>query len=105
MNGIGKITDTVSGSNYSDLTDGLEVECVQFLAVAELVAATDISRVTQEDIEMGLASVNSGQRTGVAAYWERKGLVRKAQWQLDLMTNLPRGMTDRGYGHRKYRAT
>ncbi len=90
VNGIGKIDATYAAPNYSSITDGVQVDCVTYYAVARLVAGSDIRRTTQEDIAMGDQTVVPGRRTEVASYWEAKGLERRHQWEQELRVTLPR---------------
>jgi len=90
VNGIGRITDTVATSSYSDLTDGNEVQCVVYFALAELVASTDIIRSTGTDTSMNDQSVSPGRRSQLSEVWYQKGLRRRRQWEMDLHTSLPK---------------
>lgn len=90
VNGIGRITAAYSAPNYSDISEGIQVDCVIYYAVARLIAGADISRTTQEDISMGDQTVVPGRRTEIAAYWEAKALALRNQWKMELDIRLPR---------------
>lgn len=89
VNGIARITDVVSGGNYTHLNDGVEVTCVIYYAVADLIARTDIIRTTQDDVSMGDATVRPLTRTQLSDYWMRKGLAARRQWERDLLLTYP----------------
>lgn len=97
VNGITEITATVGSGLYSDLLEGIQVDCVTYLAAARLIAATDISRTTQEDISMGDATVVPLRRTSLAQYWLSKGIDERFKWQQQLKITLPRRQV---FGHR-----
>ena len=90
VNGIAPVTPTVTSGAYADLSDGLQTDCVSYYAVARLVASTDISRTTQEDITMGDESVTSGKRTSISAFWDQKGRMERNKWEQELKIILPR---------------
>ncbi len=90
VNGIGNITATYSAPNYSDISEGVQVDAVKFLTVALLVAGSDIARTTQEDVMMGDQTVVPGRRTDVSSFWERKGIQARNQWAMELQRTLPR---------------
>jgi hypothetical protein len=98
VNGLARITAALSSTNYADFSDGLEADCVMYLAAARLIAQTDISRVTQEDITMSDESVRPGSRTSVASYWEMKGMEMRKQWEIVLQRTLPRKWKRAGDG-------
>lgn len=89
VNGIGRVTDGVTSGDYDDLTDGLEVDCVTFYTASRLIATTDISRATQEDIKMSEESARVGDRSQIAAYWENQALAVRRQWERELQITLP----------------
>jgi hypothetical protein len=89
--GVRPVTNAISGGNYTDLTDGVQVECVMYLTISELLAATDVPRLTSEDTSMHDASVTPGRRSFVADdIWHRRGVQARARWRRDLRTSLPR---------------
>jgi hypothetical protein len=90
VTGITRVTDAVAGGSYTDLTDGTQVDCVTYYAVARLIASLDVSRTTQEDIGMGDQSVTPTTRTRVAAYWDQRGLEERNKWKMELEITLPR---------------
>jgi hypothetical protein len=95
--GIRRLTDTLTGGNYDDLTDGLEVDCVMNFAVEELLEISDAQRTAGEDVSMNDQSVVPGRRSAVAdSIWRRKALRQRHQWQEDLRRNLPHMATYRG---------
>lgn len=98
VNAIAKLTATVSNGNYSDLTDGVEVDCVMYLAMSKLVAWTDISRATQEDVSMSDESVRPLVRTQLAAALERQGYEARRRWEEELRIKLPRRFHKAGDG-------
>ena len=98
VNGIGKITPTVSGGNYSDLTDGVQVDCVMYLSMAKLIHWTDISRSTQEDVTMSDESIRPLVRTQLAASFERLGYEARRRWEEELRRTLPRRQKKAGDG-------
>ena len=98
VNGIGKITATVSSGNYSDLTDGVQVDCVMYLSMAKLIHWTDISRSTQEDVTMSDESIRPLVRTQLAASFERLGYEARRRWEEELRRTLPRRQKKAGDG-------
>lgn len=104
VNGIGKVTATVSSGSYDDLTDGVEVDCVTYLTIARLLGASDVSRATQEDIAQGLQNLDVGARLRVGGYWLGRGREERANWVNELRLTLPRGVTDRGMGQVRRRS-
>jgi hypothetical protein len=89
--GIGKLADTqTTPGTYDDFSAGVEADCIKYYAVARLVASTDISRTTQEDITMGDQTVKSSDRTRIAGYWEQKALEERNKWKMELDITLPR---------------
>ena len=98
VRGIGRVTNTLSSTDYADLTDGVQAEAVIYFAVARLVAATDIARTTQEDINMTDETVVSGRRTSVGAYWFEKAVQARRAWEQDLAISLPRKWDRAGDG-------
>lgn len=90
VNGIGKITTTVATGDYSDLTDGVEVDCVAYYAAARLVMVTDISRTTLSDVSMNDQSVRPGTRTSIGQMWKEEAKQLRNQWEEDLRYSLPR---------------
>jgi hypothetical protein len=90
VTGIGRLTATFSTPNYTDIEDGVQVDCVTYYAVARLVAESDITRSTQEDTTMGDQTVVPGRRTEIASFWEAKGLEKRHQWQEELRIKTPR---------------
>jgi len=90
VKGIGKLTATLATTNYADISDGVEADTVVYYAVSRLVAATDISRSTQEDISLSDQTVVSGRRTSLAAYWQREAQKSRYTWERELARTLPR---------------
>jgi Flp pilus assembly protein TadG len=90
VTGLTQVTDTVSGSDYSDLTAGVQVQCVTAYAVAKLISWTGVSRVTQEDIGMSDESVRPGTRESIAQEWERRGYMARRRWEQELAATYPR---------------
>lgn len=97
VNGIAEITDTVATLLYSDLVDGIQIDCVTYYAAARLLASSDISRTTQEDISMGDQTVVPLRRTSLAQFWKDKGDKERFRWQQELKITLPRRQV---WGHR-----
>lgn len=90
VTGVRRLTDaTTTPGTYDDLTDGVEVECVVYLAIHELLGSKDIPRSASDDTTMADSSVVAGRRTAVADTWLRKGLRKRRQWEADLRTSLP----------------
>jgi len=102
VNGITRITATVSGGNYSDITEGVEVDAVMYLAMSKLVQWTDISRSTQEDVTMSDESVSPLVRTQLAGALERQGYEARRRWEEELHQTLPRMWPKAGDGRFKY---
>lgn len=84
------IDDTVSGSNYSYLSDGLLVEAVVLLAAADLLQFLDIPRSSDQDTTMADATVSPGARSSVAEGIRRRGMEKKRQYALELARRAPR---------------
>lgn len=91
ISGIGKVTDTetVAGT-YDDFSAGVQADCISYYTVSRLIASTDISRTTQEDIGMGDKTVASGSRTRIASYWQDRALQERNKWKMELDVTLPR---------------
>jgi len=102
VNGITRITATVSGGNYSDITEGVEVDAVMYLAMSKLVQWTDISRSTQEDVTMSDESVRPLVRTQLSGALERQGYEARRRWEEELHQTLPRMWPKAGDGRFKY---
>jgi hypothetical protein len=95
---LGRITDDIeddSGDAYIDLEDGALAEAVVDYAVARLLGSSDVSRTTQQDIQMGDQTVASGSRSRLAAYWEAQALEKRRDWEVYLRDTLPK-MEPRG---------
>lgn len=90
ISGIGAITDTVATGNYSDFSAGMEADCIKYYAVDRLIGSTDISRTTAEDISMGDKTVPAGSRSRLASVWERRALIERNKWAMQLEITLPR---------------
>jgi hypothetical protein len=90
VTGLTQITDTVDTGSYSDLTDGIGVQCVTAYAVSKLIGWTGVSRVTQEDVTMSDESVRPGTRESIAAEWERKAYFLRRKWERLLESTYPR---------------
>ena len=90
VNTIAKITATLSGSNYTDISEGVPANTVRYFAVAGCIANTDISRMTQEDITMSDESVRPMSRTQLASFWEAKAIRERRKWEHELRVTLPR---------------
>lgn len=90
VNGIARVVDTVSAGNYSDLTDGIQVECVLAYAVSNLLLSSDVGRTASDDVSMGDETVRAGVRTQLAAFWEHRGWEKREQWKMELDVTLPR---------------
>jgi len=91
VSGIRRLTATVTGGNYDDLTDGVEVDCVMNLAVAELLEGSDSGRSTGDDVSMSDQSVAPGRRSAIGeTVWQRRGMAKRHQWERELRLTLPR---------------
>lgn len=86
--GIRRVTDEVTGSNYDDLDEGVPVQCVINMVIAELLESGDIKRLSS-DVEMGDRTVVPGRRTAVGDTWKRKGLRYRRQWRDQLEITYP----------------
>lgn len=90
VNAISPITDTLSGTTYQDFSAGVEANAIHGLAIARLIATTDVDRTTQQDVNMSNQSSPPGSRTRVASYWEAEGKASRRKWEMKLRTTLPR---------------
>lgn len=81
-----KLADTVSGGNYSDLTEGVLTEAITQLAIARLLQAKEIPNLS-EDQRVGQAQV--GAYVGTAGVWELKGRELLAQYRAELERKYP----------------
>jgi len=93
VNGIARITAATSGSpvTYTDLTDGLEVDCVVDLATGLLLETSDTGRSTGDDVSMSDQSVVPGRRSAIGqSIWHRRGMAKRHQWERELRQTLPR---------------
>jgi len=88
--GIARLNDDVTTSNYDDVSEGIESDCVTYLTVADLVAATDVERMTGSDVSQGEASVAPLDRTQLAEYWRSRGREARYLWEAELRANLPK---------------
>lgn len=96
VNGIARLTDTVTAGSYDDFSAGVEVSCIEYLAVADLVEGSDAARSTGQDVSMYDQSVPPGRRSGIADnVWRRKGMRARHQWEESLRLTLPRLRTYR----------
>lgn len=84
-----KLTATIQTSNYSDLSDGIQAECVAYGAAARLVIQQDIQRVTTEDINMGDSSVQPGARSGIGRAIQQEHVRLRTIWQEELRRTIP----------------
>ena len=85
-----KLTDTVSGGNYSDLDEGFLTDAVVYGAAARLVENTEIPRVTQTDVTEGDASVDPGARLRDAAYFRQLFDDKRRMLKRELEERIPR---------------
>lgn len=85
-----KITNTLSTTNYTDLTSGSMVDAIVFGAAARLVENTEIPRVTQADVTMGDATVQPGQRVRDGAYYRERFLLHRELIRRELEVTIPR---------------
>ena len=90
VNTIAKITAATSGSNYTDISEGIQADTIRYFAVAGCIANTDISRMTQEDISMSDESVRPMSRTQLSMFWENKAIRERRKWEHELRVTLPR---------------
>lgn len=84
-----KVLTTVSGGNYSDLTDGIETETVAWGAAARLVMAREIPRISEDDTSMGDATVEPGNRWSIGREVQRKYKELLNDWYDELMRTIP----------------
>lgn len=78
----GKITDTVTGSNYDDLDDGNSLaEAVVWLAAARVIAKKE---ATHEDDMSHMVPAQDG------AFFESKGFAHLMRYRQQLMIEVPR---------------
>jgi hypothetical protein len=67
-----RLTDTLTGTSYVDLTDVVLIDAIVYGTAARLVEASDTPRVTQEDLGMRDASVQPGMRARQGqVYWTK----------------------------------
>jgi hypothetical protein len=85
-----KVTTTYSAPNYSDLTDGVEVDCVTYFTVSRLIASRDVARTTQEDVDMAEGSVRPLVRSQLADYWRGRAIEARNQWAIELDRTVPK---------------
>jgi hypothetical protein len=86
-----RITDTVSGGNYQDFSDGFEVSTVLYYSVAELADGAGLHRLTANDVGMGDQSVSPGQRERYGgSVWRSKGRAARQKWEEFLRDTAPR---------------
>lgn len=84
-----RITNATSGSNYTDIADGVQAETVAYGAAARLVMQADAQRTTTEDINMGDSSVQPGMRTRVGRDLWAQHAYNRGLWQEDLRKTIP----------------
>ncbi len=97
VNGIAKLVSNPSGGSYADLTEGVQTDCVAYYAVARLIASTDISRMTQEDIAQGDTTIRPLARTQLSQVWEKRAYDERFKWEQELKLKVPRRQV---WGHR-----
>ena len=90
VKGIGRITPTLSSTNYADLSAGVQIECVKFFTVAHMIEKLGILRVASDDITMTDESVRPITRETVAQYWHKRGVEARHRWEAELRLTLPR---------------
>lgn len=88
-----KITNTVSGGNYSDIDEGLLTEAIANGVCARLVEAKDIPNVSEE---ARLGQESPGAFLSIGSFFEQKYLELLAQYHLDLRNRIPQ-MPDQDY--------
>ena len=98
VTGSARIDDTTSGGNYSHFSEGVEVDCIAYYAVSELVAAKDIMRVSASDVSMAEQTVGAGERSRIGEFWREKAERAKRRWEMDLRREIP---VMRKHFHRK----
>lgn len=89
VNAITKLTAAYSAPNYTELTDGVEVDCVMYYALSKMVRWTDIPRATQEDIGMSDESVRPMVRSALAGTFEEQAYMARRRWEEELKATLP----------------
>jgi hypothetical protein len=98
VNSIGALLGTFSTPNYTELTDGVQVDCVMSYTISKLLAISEVSRVTQEDITMADEALRPGVRTQISQEWERKAYEARRRWEKELEVTLPRRFSRAGDG-------
>jgi hypothetical protein len=81
-----KITSTVSGSNYSDIDEGILSEIIVLGVCARLVAAKEIPNLS-EDARVG--SQNAGTFVGTASYFTIDQREKIQSYRTELMEKYP----------------
>lgn len=90
VRGIGRITPTLSSTNYADFSAGVGANTIKYLAAAHLIERIGIGRIAYDDITMTDESVRPMTREAVASYWREKGVRERHLWEMELARTLPR---------------
>lgn len=84
-----KITNTVSGGNYSDLSDNQLAEAVVYSAAMEIVGNHEMSLVLNSDVSQGETPLGAGPRITGAQWLERKYRQALNNYYDELMRTIP----------------
>ena len=84
-----KVLTTVSGGNYTDLTDEIETETIAWGAAARLVMAREIPRVSEDDTSMGDATVQPGNRMSIGREVFKRYRELLNDWNDELKRTIP----------------
>lgn len=95
VNGIRRLTDSVTTGNYDDFSAGVEVACIINFVVADLLRGTDVGRTSNRDIAQYDSLVVPMRKTQLADAWRREGVRDRHRWKDELRKTLPRMQTFR----------
>lgn len=82
------LTATVSGSDYSDLSDGLLAETVAYGACSHILSGADIRRL-REDLDPRETLHRAGDERRTASWFEAQFRDRRSQLETELRGSIP----------------
>lgn len=84
-----KLVSTLSGSNYTDLSDDHTAECISFGAAARLSMAKLGPKALLEDVAEGERNVDPGDRLTLANFLQAKHTMLLNNWTDELRRSIP----------------
>lgn len=85
-----KLTNTVTSSNYVDVTAGKMVDTLVYGAASRLLENSEFPRISRNDVSMGDATVGPSARLRSAAYFYQRYTTLRDELKYELSVTIPR---------------